>query len=558
MKLSRKLISMIMSTVLAISIPIHSLAAIPEYGEEYRNQPTTQYKKVFIDVPKSYWAFDYIMEMVNREVLSGYPNGYFYPDNTITRAEFSKIMCVASNITVNKVNSTTYKDVKPTDWYASYVEAGKHYLSGYISDGEKYYLPEQNALREDIAVALVKLKGYDTSIYDESVLKAMFTDYKSISEDARKYVSVAVENGLISGYDDNTFRGQNTVTRAEAATLLWRAYQYGNGNKVFDKEILDIQEQPVTPEVLYPDTNNSDDEIIIDEQKDPEPEKEYLYELKTIGSNVPGVEYMIATDNGAFYLYKHNIYEVSKDGNSVKILVDKNNIEYLGDEEISKSEKNNIINRIYYIGYDPLLNKRYCIIEQNIGGAYLYDIDSKEYVNIKNLLISDQVTYDPTVRDSVKRFLINEFGHIVIGGTCLDYVNNIVIPVKYKTDEYGMYCSQLFANNTIYATHGTYIYPYNKRTGTVDEKLDYDIPGREKLIGADNKNFYFTTDENIIYTVDIDGNSRILCGIDDIDNTDGKIINIGVMDYLTSSISPDGVIYYWDTNYNCIRQLDHK
>ena len=56
----------------------------------------------------------------------------------------------------------------------------------------------------------------------------------------------------------------------------------------------------------------------------------------------------------------------------------------------------------------------------------------------------------------------------------------------------------MFVNNNIYATHGKYIYPYNKRTGTVDERLDYYIPERETLFGADDKNFYFKTDENLI------------------------------------------------------------
>ena len=240
MKLSKKLILAILILSLVILVPLMSSAAIPEYGEEYKNQPNVKYSKTFTDVPKSYWAFEYIMEMVNRGVISGYPNGYFYPDNTITRAEFAKIMCLASGMEINPINNTSYKDVSTNDWYAPYIEAGKYYLSGYVSDGEKYYLPENNALREDIAVALVKLKGYNTSIYDESILKSMFTDYQSISQGARKYISIAIENGFISGYDDNTFRGQNTVTRAEAATLLWRAYQYGNSNKIFDKEEIEV------------------------------------------------------------------------------------------------------------------------------------------------------------------------------------------------------------------------------------------------------------------------------------------------------------------------------
>ncbi|MDY5626925.1 MAG: S-layer homology domain-containing protein, partial [Clostridia bacterium] len=209
-------------------------SGVVDYGVEYTNQPTQSYSQTFKDVNKNYWAFNYIEEMVSRGVLSGYPNGCYYPENYVTRAEFAKIMCVAAGLSINEVYSTSFADVSYDEWYAPYIETGKYYLSGYTSNGANYYHPDDIALREDIAVALVKLKGYSTVGADESILKAMFTDWQSISADARKYVAAALENGLVSGYEDNTFRGQDSITRAEAATLLWRAYQYGNGNKMFD------------------------------------------------------------------------------------------------------------------------------------------------------------------------------------------------------------------------------------------------------------------------------------------------------------------------------------
>ena len=115
----------------------------------------------------------------------------------------------------------------------SYVEAAYPYLSGYAINNSSYYQPSMPALREDIAVALVKLKGYDTAGYDESVLTTMFSDAYSISAAARPYTATAVQRGLVSGYEDDTFRGQQGITRAEAAALLWRAYRYGNDNKAF-------------------------------------------------------------------------------------------------------------------------------------------------------------------------------------------------------------------------------------------------------------------------------------------------------------------------------------
>ena len=235
--MSKKLVSMVVSLAMVLSAVMPAFAAPVKYGAELENQPSKTYSQKFSDVPKSHWAFNYISEMAERGVLNGYPNGYFYPENNVTRGEFAKIMTLAAGLKPDNAAYSSYDDVDSDAWYHPYIETAQYYLSGYTTNGTKLYRPETTALREDIAVALVKLKGYESSNYDLSILKAMFTDWQSISEGAQKYVAIAVEKGLVSGYDDSTFRGQNGVNRAETATLLWRAYQYGNGeNKNFEQQ----------------------------------------------------------------------------------------------------------------------------------------------------------------------------------------------------------------------------------------------------------------------------------------------------------------------------------
>lgn len=229
----KKLISVILASAMIISVFAASVSAV-EYGEEYTNKPTKTYSQKFNDVPTSHWAFSYVGEMTERGVVSGYPNGNFYPDNNVTRAEFARIMTSASGLPISTPQTRDFSDVATDAWYAPYIHAAYPYLSGYQIYGGNYYKPDTPALREDIAVALVKLKGYDTLGADESILTTMFTDANSISSEARKYVAVALERGLVSGYDDNTFRGQDSISRAEATAMLWRAYQYGNDNKTFD------------------------------------------------------------------------------------------------------------------------------------------------------------------------------------------------------------------------------------------------------------------------------------------------------------------------------------
>ena len=156
-----------------------------------------QAAKQFNDVPSTHWAYTCISDMTERGVVSGYPDGKFYPNNDVTRAEFARIMASASGIQISKPSGKDFEDVATNAWYAPYVHAAYPYLSGYSISGRNYYMPDTPAIREDIAVALVKLKGYSIENANESVLTTLFTDVKSISADARKYVAVAVERGLV-------------------------------------------------------------------------------------------------------------------------------------------------------------------------------------------------------------------------------------------------------------------------------------------------------------------------------------------------------------------------
>jgi hypothetical protein len=229
----KKITSLLVAVILVFSLFGTASAALPGYGEELQNAPSNTPTVTFADVPNTHWANKYISEMASRKVLEGYPDGKFRPENQVSRAEFATIIVKASGLQAKKVNYSSFSDVKPTDWYSPYIEAVKDYMTGYrTADGSYIFNPTAPALREDITVALVKLKGYDVArLANRSIIEAMFKDYAGISEAAKDYVAVAVENGLVSGYQDESFRPQASITRAEAATLLWRAYQYGNDNK---------------------------------------------------------------------------------------------------------------------------------------------------------------------------------------------------------------------------------------------------------------------------------------------------------------------------------------
>lgn len=260
MKVKRLLAAAITAFVALTSVlPVSAI----DYGKEYENKPSGTYDVKFKDVPRNNWAFEYIGEMQKRGIINGYPDGKYYPDNYVERCEFAKIMVGAAGLRTGDASGEYFADVKYNDWFYEYVETAKEYLTGYKSFGQNYFRPNNYALREDIAVALVKLKGYDTKNTDQNILQTMFSDYDSISESAKPYVATAVDRGLVSGYDDGTFKGQDSITRAEAAAMLWRAYQYGNDNKTTE-----VSDNSNNSQTLGDADNNKTDDTKNDKKTD--------------------------------------------------------------------------------------------------------------------------------------------------------------------------------------------------------------------------------------------------------------------------------------------------
>ncbi|NDO19200.1 hypothetical protein FMM68_05970 [Lachnospiraceae bacterium MD329] len=362
----KKLISFILWSVIVTSL-VTTVTAV-EYGTEYTNQPTKTYTQKFKDVPTSHWAFLYIGEMTEREVVSGYPNGNFYPDNNVTRAEFARIMTSASGLQISTPTQRDFSDVATDAWYAPYIHAAYSYLSGYQIYGGSYYKPDTPALREDIAVALVKLKGYDTLGADESLLTTMFTDADSISGDARKYVAVALERGLVSGYEDNTFRGQASISRAEATAMLWRAYQYGNDNKTFDNLPTTapitstapiVTQAPVISTLTPVETEKPVVTAAPTEKPTPEPTeapKEKPYVMNTVTkAKISDTFTMMTTDGENIYYYDEsnkNIYSLNMSSEEVKSLLDVSEFEIEAENkknvDVTEYYKDFRIKRLYY------------------------------------------------------------------------------------------------------------------------------------------------------------------------------------------------------------------
>lgn len=97
------------------------------------------------------------------EIMNGYPDGSFYPDRMVTRAEFAKIAVMASvyrDYVASGMNTSPFADVQYTHWAAPYVKLASvnKFVTGYP---DSTFKPENNVLMEEAVTVVVKMLGYN-------------------------------------------------------------------------------------------------------------------------------------------------------------------------------------------------------------------------------------------------------------------------------------------------------------------------------------------------------------------------------------------------------------
>lgn len=179
------------------------------------------YKGKYTDVKDGYWAKEAIELMDRYGIINGFKDNTFRPNVEVTRAEFAKMMVLTLDLKLENPNKGSFLDVKNYDWSYKYVETAKPYLTGFKTDQGLYFKPNVYAIREEMAVAIVKGLGIDADKTDMSVLNSI-KDEAKISKNLRKYVAAAINEGIMIGDSNKYFGPDVTLTRAEAATLLAR------------------------------------------------------------------------------------------------------------------------------------------------------------------------------------------------------------------------------------------------------------------------------------------------------------------------------------------------
>ena len=162
----------------------------------------------FSDISSSTWCYKYVLELSDADVIDGYSDGTFKPDNQVTYGAALKLIMLAAGYTEQApVNSNVFSG----------------YLARAQADGLVSGSVDLDAPITRLAVSQIAAKAMGLSINNLSSVRP-FTDTSD------PYVQALNAAGIVEGYFDNgtsTFKPYNTLTRGQISAIVWRMEQLG-------------------------------------------------------------------------------------------------------------------------------------------------------------------------------------------------------------------------------------------------------------------------------------------------------------------------------------------
>lgn len=159
-------------------------------------------------------AVKYLSDM---NIINGYGDGTFRPNNSVTRAEFAKMIATAFLVEAN--GSSEFSDVNKSDWYYDCITALA--ANGILLGDDGKFRPNEFITRQDATLVVSRVLSYLGQNFDKS--EAVFTDEENIASYAKDAVSAMKNAGIVVG-SNGMFYPTSDITRGEAAVIVCRAF----------------------------------------------------------------------------------------------------------------------------------------------------------------------------------------------------------------------------------------------------------------------------------------------------------------------------------------------
>lgn len=183
---------------------------------------TSVFAAVFPDVPTGHIFQDPIEQLASAGVINGNPDGNFYPDRDVNRAEMLKMLYLAQGKQPDATSVRCFPDVLPGSWYESFVcdASAMRYVAGY-SDGS--FKPSQNVNRVE-AIKMIQ-EVFEIPVPEINAIDQSIVNFVDVSASAwyTRYLVNAYMIGIlpIAGQDASRFYPDRPLSRGEAAAMIY-------------------------------------------------------------------------------------------------------------------------------------------------------------------------------------------------------------------------------------------------------------------------------------------------------------------------------------------------
>lgn len=187
--------------------------------DESENQTETEPPEIngqFSDT-QDHWAADIIDYWVERAAVTGYPDGSFLPDHSISRAEAASLTSRIRGLTGS--DQPVFRDVPADSWAFESVQAC-YTFSILKGTGGDLFQPADSITREAAMTLICRASSLNAAGREESLRN--LPDQDEISDWARNAVAILLQEGVVTGDQEGLLHPGDPVTRAEFLTMLYR------------------------------------------------------------------------------------------------------------------------------------------------------------------------------------------------------------------------------------------------------------------------------------------------------------------------------------------------
>ena len=168
----------------------------------------------FLDVAKSSWYYEAVSAAFQSGRMVGMTRTQFAPEAYVTRAQFAVVLHAMAGSPDTSGMECPFVDVPKESWAYKYVAWA--YTNGLTAGISKTkYSPNARITRQQMALMLYRNAG-SPPVFGTWIC---FDDAGEIGQAYRSAVKWASDNGIMTGYEDNTFRPSAFVNRAQLAVI---------------------------------------------------------------------------------------------------------------------------------------------------------------------------------------------------------------------------------------------------------------------------------------------------------------------------------------------------